>query len=70
MATHFNILAWRILWTEEPGSYSPWSRKEVDRTEVTQHAGVLREGKKGLIHSSLKVSMSINLKWSLVSSLI
>ena len=19
MATHFNILAWRILWTEEPG---------------------------------------------------
>ena len=28
MATHFNILAWKILWTEEPGRlYSPWSRK-------------------------------------------
>ena len=23
MATNFNILAWRILWTEEPDSYSP-----------------------------------------------
>ena len=23
MATHFSILAWRILWTEEPGRYSP-----------------------------------------------
>ena len=22
MATNFNILAWRILWTEEPDSYS------------------------------------------------
>ena len=24
MATHSNILAWRIPWTEEPGGYSPW----------------------------------------------
>ena len=24
MATHSSILAWRIPWTEEPGSYSPW----------------------------------------------
>ena len=70
MATHFSILAWRILWTEEPVSYSPWGRKEVDRTGVTQHTGILREGEKGLIHSSLKVSMSITLKQSLVSSLI
>ena len=23
MATHSSILAWRITWTEEPGSYSP-----------------------------------------------
>ena len=27
MATHSSILAWRILGTEEPGSYSPWSLK-------------------------------------------
>ena len=24
MATHSSILAWRILWMEEPGVYSPW----------------------------------------------
>ena len=23
--THTSILAWRILWTEEPVGYSPWS---------------------------------------------
>ena len=33
MATHFSILAWRIPWTEEPVGYSPWGRKELDRTE-------------------------------------
>jgi len=32
MATHSRILAWRIPWTE-PGSYSPWGCKELDRTE-------------------------------------
>ena len=31
MATHSSILAWRIPWTEEPGS--PWSCKELDATE-------------------------------------
>ena len=33
MATHSSILAWRILWTEEPGGYSPWGHKESDMTE-------------------------------------
>ena len=34
MATHSNILAWRIPWTEEPGRlYSPWGGKESDTTE-------------------------------------
>ena len=32
MATHSSILAWRIPWTEEPGDYSPWGRKEWDMT--------------------------------------
>ena len=27
MATHSSILAWRIPWTEEPGGYSPQSRR-------------------------------------------
>ena len=26
-ATRSNILAWKIPWTEEPGSYSPWGRR-------------------------------------------
>ena len=33
MATHSNILAWKIPWTEEPGSYSPWDQRESDMTE-------------------------------------
>ena len=33
MATHSNILAWEIPWTEEPGGYSPWGHKELDVTE-------------------------------------
>ena len=33
MAPHSSILAWRIPWTEEPGGYSPWGRKESDTTE-------------------------------------
>ena len=32
MATHSSILAWRISWTEEPVSYSPWG-PESDTTE-------------------------------------
>ena len=31
-ATHSSILAWRILWTEEPGCYSPWAA-ESDMTD-------------------------------------
>ena len=33
MATHSNILAWRIPWTEELGEYSSWGLKESDVTE-------------------------------------
>ena len=38
MATSSSILAWAILWTEEPSRYSPWSCKESDKTEATEHA--------------------------------
>ena len=30
MATLSSTLAWGIPWTEEPGGYSPWGRKESD----------------------------------------
>ena len=33
MATYFSILAWRILWTEEPSGYSPEGHKESDMTK-------------------------------------
>ena len=33
MATHSNILAWRIPWTEEPGGVQSQGRKESDATE-------------------------------------
>ena len=33
MAMHSSTLAWKIPWTEEPGSYSPWGHKESDTTE-------------------------------------
>ena len=36
MTTHSSILAWRIPWTEEPGG--PWSRKESDTNEASEHA--------------------------------
>ena len=33
LATHSCILACRILWTEEPGAYSPRVHKELDVTK-------------------------------------
>ena len=35
MATHSNILAQKIPWTEEPGGLdSPWGHKESDTTDA------------------------------------
>ena len=31
MATHSNILAWRIPWTEEPGRLQPMGSQRVGR---------------------------------------
>ena len=33
MATHSNILAWRIPWTEELGGLQSMGHKELDTTE-------------------------------------
>ena len=33
MAIRSSILAWRILWIEEPSGTSPWDLKELDKTE-------------------------------------
>ena len=33
METHSSILAWTLLWTEEPGGCGPWGCKQQDTTE-------------------------------------
>ena len=38
MATHSNILAWRIPWTEKPGRLQSIDHKWSDMTEMTEHA--------------------------------
>ena len=35
MATHFSILAWRILWTEEPGGLQTVRLQRVGRNRAT-----------------------------------
>ena len=35
VATHSNVLAWRIPWTEEPGRLQSMRTQESDTTEVT-----------------------------------
>ena len=32
MATYSSILAWEILWTEEPGGLRLWGHEELDMT--------------------------------------
>ena len=37
-ATHSNILAWNIPWTEEPGGLMPVGLQKVGHNRVTEHA--------------------------------
>ena len=39
IATHSSI-SWRILWTEEPGGYSPWGHRVLDMTNQLSTAGL------------------------------
>ena len=39
MATHSNILAWEIPWTEEPGGLQSRGRKGSDTTEHARMLG-------------------------------
>ena len=34
MATHSTILAWKMLWTEEPGKLQSVGHKESDMTDL------------------------------------
>ena len=37
MATHSNIFAWEISWTEEHDGLQSIGHKELDMTEMTEH---------------------------------
>ena len=37
MATHSNILAWEIPWTEEPGGLQSMGSQRVGHTEAIEH---------------------------------
>ena len=41
MATHSSSLAWKVVWTEEPGGYRPRDHKESDTTEHTLRQGAI-----------------------------
>ena len=41
MATHSSILAWNILWTEEPGGLQSMGCKESDMTEHSHTQGTI-----------------------------
>ena len=44
MATHFSILAWKVLWTEEPGRLLPGrGHKGLDKTEQQRMSTVHRK---------------------------
>ena len=43
MATHSSIVAWRILWTKEPGGLRFIRLQESDTVEATEHNGLLVE---------------------------
>ena len=46
MDTYSYILAWRIPWTEDPGSYSPWHCKELDMAERLSLHFILLQGQR------------------------
>ena len=50
MATHTNILAWRIPWTEEPGRLQSLGLQESDTTEqLTRTLPTWAYAKEGLV---------------------
>ena len=38
MATHSSILAWRVLWTEEPGGLQYMGLQRVGHDQAAKHA--------------------------------
>ena len=50
MATHSNILTWKILWMKELVGYSPWGHKELDMTKQLNNSWGMWALKRKLLH--------------------
>ena len=59
MATHSSVLAWKVPWTEEPTSYSPWDYKELDMTEHAPPSWINHLPPKHFQISHLELELSI-----------
>ena len=56
MATHFNILAWRIPEAEEPGKLQSMVSQRVDTTELLTHlSNQILYGNKVYLHGSFLI---------------
>ena len=57
-STHSSVLAWRVPWTEEPGS--PWPHKELDMTEQFSYTNFLKLYFSFLFMSDIDLLFSYN----------
>ena len=55
MAAHSSILACRIPWTEDLAGYSPWSRKELGKTEWRSACTHTRKRTHTHIHATIQI---------------
>ena len=44
MATHSNILAWKVPWTEEPGGLQSMGSQRIGHDRATEHAHAYEKG--------------------------
>ena len=62
MATHSNILAWRIPWTKEPGGLQSMGTQRVESDWVTNSFSLLHLSK-WLSSKSLQIRTSLVVQW-------
>ena len=69
MATHSNILAWRIPWTKKPRGYSPWGHKGSETTEANEHRAqhTVKYGKKKTIGITTYIESQLSFHPNLVT---
>ena len=61
MATHCSILAWRILWTEEPGRIQSMGSQRVGPKQQQQHVlrGIWTQNLRGRSEITLEIRRQI-----------